>query len=142
MAELKTKPTKESIPNFLNKIEDSKKKKDSVELLKIFKESTKEKPAIWGKNIVGFGKYYYESERSSQKGNWFLAGFSPRKPAFSIYIMAGFKKYGSLLKRLGKFKKSSGCCLYVKNLEDINTKILRELIKDSSKEILKKYAKK
>lgn len=142
MAELKTKQTKESVTKFLNKIESPDRKKDALKILKIFETATKEKPKMWGSSIIGFGSYYYESKRSSQKGNWFLAGFSPRKRAFSIYIMSGFKNYENLLSKLGKYKKSSGCCLYIKRLEDINTKILTKLIKDSSKEVLKLYSKK
>jgi hypothetical protein len=140
MAELKTKKNKTSVTQFIKTVDDTVKRKDCNELLKIFKETTGEKPAMWGASIVGFGSYYYKSERSSQKGNWFLTGFSPRKQNISIYIMAGFVEYKDLLKKLGKFKVSGGSCLYVKKLSDIDVSILKKLIKESVKEMKKRYA--
>lgn len=139
MATLKTQKTSASVPAFLKTITDEQQRKDSKELVKIFTEATGEKAAMWGDSIIGFGSYYYESERSSQKGNWFLAGFSPRKGKISIYIMAGFEKYEALLKKLGKHKLSSGCCLYIKRLEDIDVAILKKLIRESVKAVRKKY---
>ena len=139
MAELKTKENSGSVKDFLNKIKDEKEKKDAFELLNIFQEITKEKPKMWGNSIIGFGKYHYKSERSSQEGNWMLTAFSPRKKAFTLYIMSGFKSHRQLLKKLGKYKISSGCCLYIKKLEDINIPTLKKLIKESIKEVHKKY---
>ena len=65
-------------------------------------------------------------------------GFSPRKNALTIYIMAGFDKYEELMQKLGKFKTGKSC-LYVKKLEDIDIEILKELISESVNYITKKY---
>lgn len=140
MPELKTKKSKESIKKFLSNFPEER-KKENLELFKLFKEATKEKPAMWGKSIVGFGSYHYKSERSSQEGDWPLTGFSPRKQNISIYIMPGFKNYVELLKKLGKHKISSGSCLYIKKLEDIDKKVLKTIIKRSVKEMKKIYPK-
>src|SRR3989344_914189 len=94
---------------------------------------------MWGTSIIGFGKYHYKSERSKQEGDWPLTGFSPRKQALSIYIMTGVGNYKKLLKDLGKYKLSSGSCLYVNKLEDIDIKILKELIKESYAQANKKF---
>lgn len=138
MAELKTKVTKASVTAFIKSVEEIEKRKDSFELLKIFQEATREKPKMWGSSIIGFGQYHYESLRSTQKGDWPLTGFSPRKQNLTLYIMSGFKNYGDLLKDLGKYKKTVGC-LYIKRLSDINTKVLVKLIKESVLYMKKKY---
>jgi hypothetical protein len=78
---------------------------------------------------VGFGSYHYKYE-SGREGDWFLTGFSPRKTNLSIYIMAGFKEYDELLKKLGKYKTGVSC-LYVNKLEDVDMKVLKELITKS-----------
>ena len=88
---------------------------------------------MWGTSIIGFGKYHYKSERSKQEGDWPLAGFSPRKQALTLYIMPGVDKFKELLKNLGKYKLGSGSCIYIKNLEDVDIKVLKELIEKAYK---------
>ena len=128
MAELKTKITKASVKDFIAAVEDEEKRKDSKTLLKLFTDATKQKAALWGNNVIGFGVFSYKSERSSQAGDWFMTGFSPRKQDITVYIIPGTKKYPDLLKKLGKFKASAGSCLYIKRLSDINVDVLKELI--------------
>ena len=79
MSEPKTKPTKESVKDFLSKVEPDVKRQDSFTLLEMFEKITGEKAVMWGDSIVGFGQYHYKSERSKQEGDWMLVGFSPRK---------------------------------------------------------------
>lgn len=129
MAELKTKPTKDSVVKFLKSIEPKQKQEDCMTLLKLFKEITEEKPILWGTSIVGFGKYHYKSERSSQEGDWFHVGFSPRKQNISLYILGWQMEEPKLLTKLGKFKKGGGC-LYINRLSDVDMKILEKLIRD------------
>lgn len=140
MAELKTQATKRSVPAFIKSLPDAAKRTDSLELLNIFAKATKEKPVLWGTSIIGYGQYHYESERSSQKGDWPLTGFSPRQANLTIYIMPGFKEYGDLLKNLGKFKVSGGSCLYIKRLSDIDTAVLTRLIKRSVADMRRRYS--
>lgn len=139
MAELKTKVTTKNPLAFLKEITDDVKRTDSITLLKLFADVTKEKPKMWGTSIIGFGQYHYKSERSTQEGDWPLTGFSPRKQNITIYIMPGFKAYGALLTDLGKYTISGGSCLYIKKLADIDIKILSKLIKLSVKDMRKKY---
>lgn len=139
MAELKTQKNNASVENFLESVEDEKKREDCKELLKIFKEVTKEKPAMWGTSIVGFGLYHYKSERSKQEGDWPITGFSPRKQNITIYIMSGFKDYQNLISKIGKHKISGGSCLYIKKLSNIDIEILKKLIKTSVEYMKKKY---
>lgn len=138
MAELKTKKNKASVTAFLSSVKDERRREDARRLLGIFKEVTGMKPAMWGGSIIGFGSYHYESTRSAQKGDWPLTGFSPRKANLTIYIMPGFKQYAALLKKLGKHKKSVSC-LYVNNLSDIHVPTLKKIIKESVREMRKRY---
>ncbi len=139
MAELKTKVTTQSVTAFLKNVEPLDKRKDSLLLLKIFKDATGLPAKMWGTSIVGFGSYHYESTRSSQKGDWMLTGFSPRKQNLTLYIMPGFKEYGTLLADLGKYKVSGGSCVYIKKLSDVDEKVLTQLIKQSVLAMKERY---
>ena len=52
--------------------------------------------------------------------------------------MPGFKRYDGLMKKLGKHKTGVSC-LYINKLEDVDAKILRELIRDSYRHMKKAY---
>jgi len=138
MAELKTKVTKASALEFINKEADKTKKADSLILLKLFTKVTGEKPKMWGTAIVGFGMYHYKSERSTQEGDWPLVGFSPRKQNLTLYLMLGMTDSPDLLKKLGKHKKTVGC-LYINKLIDVDLSVLEQLIKKSFLAMKKKY---
>lgn len=138
MAKLKTKATTQNPRDFLEKVESEEKRKDSFVLLELMEEITGEKPVMWGSSIVGFGKYHYKSERSSQEGDWPLIGFSPRKQNLTLYIMAGFKENQELLKKLGKHKTSVGC-LYINRLSDVDRTLLSKLIEDGFHRMKENY---
>lgn len=139
MAELKTKKNEASVEEFLDSIENDRRREDAREVLEIMRAITGEEPKMWGQTIVGFGQYHYRYE-SGREGDWFLAGFSPRKQALTLYIMAGFKRYDELMKRLGKFRTGKSC-LYVNKLDDVDRKVLRDLISSSVKHMKKTYPK-
>src|SRR3989344_2016399 len=135
MAELKTQATNQNPKDFLETIEPEQKKTDGFALLEMFQKVTGEKAVMWGTSIVGFGKYHYKSERSTQEGDWPLVGFSPRKQNLTLYFMMlytmkGDKDNNELLKKLGKHKTSGGC-LYINKLSDVDLKVLTSLIKKS-----------
>jgi len=132
MAELKTRITSQNPKDFLNKIEPRQKREDSFVLLKLFKKVTGKDAVMWGTSIVGFGSYHYKSERSTQEGDWLLVGFSPRKQNLTLYVMAGNADNVKLLEKLGKHKTSGGC-LYINKLSDVNGTVLSELIENSFK---------
>ncbi|MCB0748480.1 MAG: DUF1801 domain-containing protein [Ignavibacteriae bacterium] len=136
MAELKTKLNDASVEKFLNSVVDEKKRELSFKILDLMRKITKEEPKMWGTSIVGFGTYHYKYA-SGQEGDWMLVGFSPRKQAVTIYIMSGFSRYDELMNKLGKFKTGKSC-LYIKNEEDVNLKVLKELITQSVNFIKKK----
>ncbi|HMU61025.1 MAG TPA: DUF1801 domain-containing protein [Gemmatimonadales bacterium] len=130
MAELKTQPTKASVTKFIAAVPDERRRSEARTLLKVFKAATGKRPVMWGPSIVGYGRYHYRYA-SGQEGDWFLAGFSPRKAAMTVYVMAGFKEFGPLLKKLGKHRKSGGGCLYLTRLEDVDLEVLDAIIRKS-----------
>ena len=129
--ELKTKVNKSSVEGFLNSVKDKQKREDSFKILEMMKKITNEEPKMWGPSIVGFGKYHYKYA-SGHEGDMCRIGFSPRKQSLTLYIMVGSDKYESLMKKLGKYK-TSVACLYIKKLEDVDQKVLTELISESVK---------
>jgi hypothetical protein len=130
-AELKTKMNNASVTRFLNSLSDEQKRNNCFEILKMMKQITKEEPKMWGSSIVGFGSYHYKG-KSGREGDWMLTGFSPRKQNLTLYLMGGFDTHADLLKKLGKFTISVGC-LYIKKLDDVDKKILKELVQASVK---------
>lgn len=129
MAELKTQKNEESVTDFLNTVENEKKRQDAFKILKLMQEVTGEEPAMWGSSIIGFGEYHYKYA-SGREGDWMLVGFSPRKQNLTLYIMAGFDEYNQLLAKLGKYKTGKSC-LYINKIEDVDLDTLRELVRQS-----------
>ncbi len=129
MAELKTKPNKASVTEFIKKVADAKRREDCRVVLKIMEDATRAKAEMWGPGIVGFGRYHYKYE-SGREGDWMITGFSPRKDNLTLYIMPGFDGFADLMKRLGKYKTGKSC-LYIKNLDDVNLSVLKKLVKES-----------
>lgn len=129
MSDLKTKPNTASVKEFLNSIEDPQKKADSRKLVKIMGAITGKRPKMWGDSIVGFGNYHYKYA-SGREGDMFLAGFSPRKQALTLYIMGGTERFEGLMSKLGKHSTGKAC-LYIKKLEDVDMEVLKALIKES-----------
>ena len=138
MAELKTKRNKGDVKAFLNSVPDEKKRQDSFEVLELMTEVTGMQPEMWGDSIIGFGSYHYKYA-SGREGDWMLTGFSPRKQNLTLYIMPGFEKYDQLMSKLGKHSIGKSC-LYVKKLEDVDTDVLKELVKQSVEHMQKTNA--
>jgi hypothetical protein len=139
MAEIKTKKNDGDVKAFLQSVTDEEKRKDSLVILELMKKITKQEPKMWGGSIVGFGSFHYKSEKSKREGDWFMTGFSPRKQNLTIYIIPGFAKYGDILKKLGKYKTSSGSCLLINKLANVDLAVLKELITIAYKDMKEKY---
>jgi len=82
MYENKMKENDNSVIEFIESVENGKKKADAYRLLEIFEETTGCKAKMWGSSIIGFGKYHYKYA-SGHEGEAPLAGFSPRKGKFA-----------------------------------------------------------
>lgn len=137
MSALKTKPTAASVSAFINAIDDERNREDARAVAAMMAEVTGASPKMWGSSIVGFGSYHYRYA-SGREGDFMETGFSPRKRALTLYIMAGFSDYEGLLARLGKFSIGKSC-LYIKRLTDVDETVLRELVERSVAYIRDKY---
>jgi len=137
MAKNKTTETNSSVTDFINAVEDTAKRNDSFELVKIMQKESGFEPKMWGPGIIGFGSYHYKYD-SGHEGDAPLVAFSPRKAAISLYCYTTTENKEELLSKLGKHKASKGC-IYIKKLTDIDTEILRKMILLSIENLNKLY---
>jgi Domain of unknown function (DU1801) len=128
MYEPKMKETDNSVIEFIESVENEKKKADAYQLLEIFEEVTGYDAKMWGPSIIGFGSYHYKYA-SGHEGDAPLVGFSPRKAKISLYLSYESEEREILLESFGKHSKSKACCIYVNKLADIDTNVLKDLIK-------------
>ena len=137
MSEAKMKETDQSVIEFIEAVENEKKKADAYQLLEIFGEATGFDAKMWGPSIIGFGKYHYKYA-SGREGDAPLAAFSPRKAKISLYLDYEGEERDTFLENFGKHTKSKAC-IYVNKLADIDTKVLKELIKHTVAKYQKMY---
>lgn len=137
MAEQKTKPTAASVDGYIGAIADEGRRRDCLDLTAMMSRITGEKPKMWGPSIVGFGTYHYTYD-SGHEGNSCVTGFSSRKDAISVYLVAGWTDQEKLLAKLGKHKMGKAC-LYIKRLSDVDTEVLEQLIAGSVAEVRRRY---
>jgi Domain of unknown function (DU1801) len=138
MGENKTKPTRNSVTAFLNKIQDKQLRNDCFVILELMQKVSNSEPVMWGSAIVGFGKYHYVYD-SGREGDTVVIGFSPRKQNISIYLMGGLVSVEDELQKLGKHKTGKGC-LYIKSVSDVDTDVLKKIFAKAFKEAQRKNA--
>ena len=127
--EPKTTRNDASVDDFLASVADPQRRSDAETVCDLMREVTGLEPAMWGPSIVGFGQYQYKYA-SGRQGDWPAAAFSPRKQSLTLYLAEGFEDSKDLLGRLGKHTTSKAC-LYIKRLSDVDTDVLRALVRDS-----------
>ncbi len=132
LAEIKTKQTNSSVEDFINTVKDEVQRKDSFLILKLMQKATKEKPKMWGSSMIGFGNLRYKSPATGREVDWFKIGFSPRKANLSLHLCMDIQRHAAALKKLGKHKTGAGC-LYINKLDDIDLKVLEQMINASAK---------
>jgi hypothetical protein len=132
MAENKTKPTSASVEDFINSVKDEQKRKDSFVIMEMMKKASGEEPKMWGSSIIGFGNIRLKSPTSGREVDWIRIGFSPRKAYLSLYITGDVRMHAASLEKLGKHKTGVGC-ININKLEDVDMKVLKEMIDDALK---------
>jgi hypothetical protein len=137
VAENKTRATIASVTEFINAIEDRQKRADARKVAAIMRRVTGKRAKMWGSSIVGYGTYHYKYE-SGREGDFMITGFSPRRQALTVYILAGFGRFDTLMGKLGKYKTGKSC-LYIKRLSDVDEKVLEKLIDGSVKYMRNNY---
>src|SRR6185369_5410693 len=108
MAEPKTRPTKQSVKDFISKLPDEQKRDDCTVIAKMMEEATGQKGVMWGTSIAGFGTSTIKYA-SGREADWPLMGFSPRKQALTLYIWLSGSGQKKLLSKLGKHTTSKAC---------------------------------
>jgi len=131
MAEAKTKPTKQSLNDFIKGLDDPQTRADCLTIARFMEAATGSKPVIWGTSIVGFGARTIKYA-GGKEADWPLLAFSPRRQNLTLYLGAGDESYADLLSKLGKHSTGKGC-LYLKRLSDIDLPTLKKLINASLK---------
>lgn len=126
MADLKTQQNEGDVDRFLESVENERRRREAFEVKDLMTRLSGEEPKMWGNSIVGYGRRDYTT-KSGSTNQWFKIGFSPRKQTLTLYIMDGFSNYESLLEKLGPHSTGKAC-LYIKDLEKVDRKILEELI--------------
>ncbi|MFB5663544.1 DUF1801 domain-containing protein [Alteribacillus sp. HJP-4] len=134
--EQKTKENNYSVREFIEEVEQPKKREDSFKLLDIFKETTGHEAKMWGQSIIGFGSYHYKYP-TGHEGDAPLVGFSPRKAKISLYFATGDPDREFLLKNFGKHTTGKAC-VYINKLDDIDVEVL-DLIRQSVDFLKKTY---
>jgi len=127
LVEIKTKPTSSNVENFINNVKDEQKRKDSFVLLEMMKKATGEEPILWSSSVIGFGIKRYKSPGTGREVDWLRIGFAPRKANLALYFGTHIGEHDTALKKLGKHKTGVGC-LYINKLEEIDLKVLKEII--------------
>jgi hypothetical protein len=129
-AKLKTTVNNASVSAFIDSLTDEQQKEDSKKIDEIMQTLSGEKPKMWGKSLIGYGKVHL-TYASGRNLDCFKVGFSPRKQNFSLYICSGgMERFTDLLEKLGKHSTGMGC-LYIKRLGDVDTEILKKIIQRS-----------
>ncbi|NEQ46856.1 MAG: DUF1801 domain-containing protein [Leptolyngbya sp. SIOISBB] len=137
MAELKTRPNDKSVTEFLESLDNEKRKADAFILLDLFERVTQRSAVMWGDSIVGFGSYEYTNSMGTY--TWLMTGFAPRKQNSTLYVMQGFKDYAEDLKRLGKVKTAKSC-LYITHLSKIDLNELETFLTKVVADMEAKYS--
>ncbi|MHA6481891.1 DUF1801 domain-containing protein [Paenibacillus sp. strain BS8-2] len=135
--EQKMKETDQSVIEFIEAIENPKKREDAYRLLELHEETTGFEAKMWGPSIIGFGSYHYKYD-SGHEGVAPLAGFSPRKAKLSLYLAPDEPNREEMLSELGKHT-SGASCVYVNKLADIDLDVLKRMIVASMDYMKAKY---
>ncbi len=103
--------------------------KDSKVLIEIMQRISGQEPKLWNAGTLGFDTYHYKYD-SGREGDGLVIGFYPRKGKITVYLMDGTVRYSKLLARLGKFT-TTGYCLYIKRLSDVELPVLEQILQQS-----------
>lgn len=118
----------QSVKQYLNSL-DEQTAEDSEVLLKMMQRISNCEPRIENAGTISFDTYHYKYN-SGREGDSLILGFYPRKGKTTIYMMDGTVRYSELLEKLGKHT-TTGYCIYIKKLDDIDLKILEQILKKS-----------
>jgi hypothetical protein len=134
---MKTKVNGASVEGFLKRVPNAGRREDAFAILKMLRAVTRKTPKMWGPSIVGFDQYRYKYA-SGREGVMCLLAFSPRAQAIVLYGLLGSASAADL-KKLGRHSTGKGC-LYVPNLDEVDTGVLKQLMTKSYRRLKAKHA--
>lgn len=137
MAGNKTKPTGAGVEDYIASRANERQRADCRELMALFEKITRQSPTMWGPSIVGYGSYRYTYE-SGRTGESPLAAFAIRGREFVVYVDVEDGRQKALLARIGKHRMGK-CCLYFKQLADLDKAVLEQLVAGSIAETRQRY---
>jgi hypothetical protein len=112
---------------------DEQTAKDTQTLLDMMQRISGQGPKLWNAGTIGFDTYHYKYD-SGREGDGLVIGFYPRKGKITVYMMDGTARYSELLAKLGKHT-TTGYCIYIKQLSDIELPILEQILQKSFENI-------
>ncbi len=141
-AENRTKATETDVAAFLDAVPDERRRAEGHLLDALHRRVTGCEPKLWGPSLVGYGSYRYKYE-SGREGVAMRGGFSPRKPALSVYLMGTYAgarqgEAEALFARLGPHTTGKSC-LYIKRLDKIDMAVLEDLVRLSWEAMLETW---
>ncbi len=122
-----------AVRELIDALGDEQCVKDSYVLLEMMRRISGHEPAIWNAGTIGFDSYHYKY-KSGREGDGHVLGFYPRKGKITIYVMDGTARYADLLAGLGKHS-TTGYCLYIKRLSDVELPVLEQIVQQSYEHI-------
>jgi hypothetical protein len=121
-----------SVKEFIASL-DEQTLKDSEALIEMMQKISGSKPKLWNVGTIGFDTYHYKYD-SGREGDSFIIGFYPRKGKITVYLMDGTARYSELLTKLGKHT-TTGYCVYIKHLSDVELSTLEQILQRSYENI-------
>lgn len=137
MTENKTKATDASISDYIASRAQAQQGNDCHALMALLEQLTGHSAKMWGPSIVGYGSYSYTYD-SGRSGEAPLTGFAIRGRDLVLYLSVDSEEQQALLTRLGKHKMGKSC-LYFKQLADLDSFVLEQLIAGSINELRQRY---
>ncbi len=126
-----------SVKEYIASIDDPQMVTDAEVLMGMMKQVSGQEPILYGIGTIGFGVYHYKYD-SGREGDAHTLGFYPRAGKITVYLMDGTTRYSKLLAKLGKHT-TTGYCVYIKRLSDVDLPTLEQVLKESYENITSKY---
>ena len=118
-----------SVDEYVSSLDDPQAAADSNTLIGMMRRISGLNPTLWNVGTIGFGTYQYKYD-TGREGMGHTIGFYPRKGKLTIYLMDGTARHAESLARLGKHT-TTGYCVYIKRLDDVDLTVLERIIADS-----------
>lgn len=135
----KTQPTTIRPEDYLKKNfkGNEKVQSEALALIDVYTQASGSPCVMWNK-IFGFGTYHYKDSKGGEHTH-LATGFAVSSTGFTLYNMMGWEAYKKDIEKLGKYKLSGKSCLAIKSVADIDTKVLKAVVKKSLADMKKTH---